>query len=333
VKRRHPLIDMVERGLRRCGAPPDNLVVAVSGGPDSVALLHALRELAGGRRLVVAHLNHRLRGAESDADEAFVRSLQARLAGTELRSEQADVAGQARSEGENLESVARRMRYDWLQRVACAAGLGWVATGHTADDQAETVLHRLLRGSGLKGLRGIAPCRELGAGVRLVRPLLAVRQGEVLAYLDHLGESYRQDSSNLDRRFTRNRIRLDLLPRLAEEYNPEVVAALCRLAEQAEETYQAEESQARALLAEAELPRAGGLLVFDRRHLAAAPRHRVREMFRLVWEREGWPAGEMGYDAWEQVAAVALGETGAADLPGGVHIHGRERVVQVGRGG
>jgi tRNA(Ile)-lysidine synthase len=320
------LVRKVVQALRRAGAV-GRLVVAVSGGPDSVALLRALRE-AGAGPLLAAHLNHQLRGAESDGDEAFVRELCDGLS-VECRCGRIDMRGAAGSERGNLEAVARRLRYDWLARVAAEAGAGWVATGHTADDQAETVMHRLLRGAGLKGLRGIAARRGLAAGVALVRPLLAATREEVMAYLGAAGQAYRQDSTNFDPTLTRNRIRHRLLPLLAAEFNPHVAAGLGRLAEQAEETYAQEEAEARALLAAAELPRAGLLLVFDRTPLAEAPRPRVREMFRLVWEREAWPMADMGFESWERVATAALGGA-AADLPGGIHICGRERVIQVG---
>jgi tRNA(Ile)-lysidine synthase len=277
--------------------------------------------------LIAAHLNHQLRGAESNADESFVHELCARQ-GIDCVCEQ--LAVQPVAEGSNLEATARTLRYDALTRIARARGAVWVATGHTSDDQAETVLHRLLRGTGLKGLRGIAPRRELMSGVTLIRPLLAVSRAEVIAYLDKIGQSSRQDSSNLDPAFTRNRIRHELLPLLAHEYNPEITAVLSRVAGQAEEVYAAEEEQARALLLAAELPRAGDLLVFDRQQLGTVPRGRLREMFRLVWEREDWPMGAMGFDAWERVAAVALGELATTDLPGKIRVHCRERVVQVG---
>jgi tRNA(Ile)-lysidine synthase len=328
VNRPPPLVRQVEQALRRLGVA-GGVVVAVSGGPDSVALLRALRDARGAGPLVGAHLNHQLRGAESDADEAFVRDLCAGLS-LDCRCQRLDVRAAADAEGANLEGVARRLRYEWLARVAGEAGAGWVATGHTADDQAETVLHRLLRGTGLKGLRGTAPRRDLAPGVALVRPLLAATRAEVMAYLGAAGQSYRQDSTNLDTALTRNRIRHRLLPLLAAEYNPEIVARLGRLAEQAEEVYAAAEEQARALLAAAELPRAGGLLVFDAMRLAAAPRQRLRELFRLVWQREGWPMGAMGFDAWERVAAAAVDEAAAVDLPGGLRVRRRGRVVQVG---
>ncbi len=328
MKRPPPLARKVEDALRRCGAG-GGLVVAVSGGADSVALLRALCEARGAGPLTVAHVNHQLRGAESDADEGFVRELCAGLS-VECRCERIDVRGAAAVEGENLEAAARRLRYDWLARVAGQFGAAWVTTGHTANDQAETVLHRLLRGAGLRGLRAIAVRRPLAGGVSLVRPLLSATRDEVLAYLEALGQPYRQDSSNADPALTRNRIRHRLLPLLAAEYNPQVVAVLGRIAEQAEDVYCREEEQARALLAAAELPRAGAMVVLDAERLAAAGRPRLREALRVLWEREGWPVSGMSFDAWERVAAVVIGEETAADLPGRVHVRRRGRVVQIG---
>jgi tRNA(Ile)-lysidine synthase len=223
------------------------------------------------------------------------------------------------------------VRYDWLRQVAQDAGSRWVATGHTADDQAETLLHRLLRGTGLHGLRGIAGQRPLAPDVTLVRPLLAVPRSQLLAYLESLGQPYRQDSSNENLRLTRNRIRHELLPLLRERYNPAIVSVLCHLAAQAEEAAHEVELAAAALLTAAERPRAGPLLVFDRAVLTAAPAHQVRAMFRLLWEREGWPRGEMNFVAWDRMAAVARGELVAVDLPGGVRVRCRERVVHLER--
>jgi tRNA(Ile)-lysidine synthase len=332
-----PLPRAVRLVLAQLGAASQGMVVAVSGGPDSVALLHALLALRGreGPLLVLAHLNHQLRGAESDEDEEFVRDLHGRLVAEghrelHFRCERLDVGGQAH--GENLESVARRVRYAWLTRVAEEACLRFVATGHTADDQAETVLHRLLRGTGLRGLRGIALRRSLSPGVDLIRPLLRTTRAEVLAYLDELGQPSRQDSSNICLDYTRNKIRHQLLPLLVREYNPALPAVLTRLAEEADAAYQIEEAHAAALLAAAELPRAGTMLIFDRAALAAAPRHQVRAMFRLVWEREHWPADAMSFDAWDRLAGVAFGEAPAVDLPGNLRVRARERVVQLGPG-
>jgi tRNA(Ile)-lysidine synthase len=333
VGTRTELVDRVARFLATLPTPAGPEVVAVSGGPDSVALLRALLTARGAAPLVLAHLNHQLRGSDSDADEAFVAALHARLAAggasLTLRCERIDVAARARDEGGNLEDVARRVRYGWLAEVARAAGASWVATGHTADDQAETVLHRLLRGTGLKGLGGIPARRELAPGIEVVRPLLRVPRAEVLAYLEAEGQEFRRDASNADPRLTRNRIRHELLPHLARHYNPAIVSVLCRLAEQAGEVQAREESAARTLLAEAELPRAGAVRVFDRARLSGASRHRVREALRLLWRREGWPEGGAGFDAWERAAAVVFGEAAAVDLPGGVRVRRKGRVVQV----
>jgi tRNA(Ile)-lysidine synthase len=331
------LVRKVERWLRRQEIGDGGIVVAVSGGPDSVALLRALlaaRPPRSGNTMVVAHLNHRLRGAESEADAAFVRELHDQLArghpALALRCEALDVAESARAEHANLEAVARRVRYDWLADRARETGAQWIATGHTADDQAETVLHRLLRGTGLQGLRGIAARRTLSSGLEVVRPMLSVTRAEVMEYLENEQQAYRVDSTNADLRFTRNRIRHQLLPHLARRYNPEIVTALCRLAAQADEAYRRVGALAHSLLAETELPRAGGLLIFDRQRLADAPRSLVCEMLRLVWARENWPTGRMSFTAWERIGDTAQGRAPAVDLPGGVRIRCKERVVQLG---
>jgi tRNA(Ile)-lysidine synthase len=299
-----------------------------------VALLCALATLGRSPNLGIAHFNHGLRGEESDADEEFVRQLHAQLAadgsvGATFHCFRADTARTARLEKGNLEAVARRVRYDWLARIAVESGAPWIATGHTTEDQAETVLHRLMRGTGLKGLRGIAARRRLVNNVELIRPMLTLSRTDVLSYLEDIGQPYRTDSSNRDPRFTRNRIRHELLPLLKQEFNPNIVAVLSHLARQADDAYQLELEQARALLAATEQPRAGSQLIFDRRPLAAAPRPVVRAFFRLVWEREGWPMGRLGFAAWDRLAGVVFAETGGADLPGNIRVRGKERVVQI----
>jgi tRNA(Ile)-lysidine synthase len=330
----------VEQFVGRVDKNGQPWVVAVSGGPDSVALLRALVQLRATQStsapLVVAHFNHQLRGQDSDGDERFVRQLHDALkargvAGLEVRCGRTDVGARARQEKGNVESVGRKIRYDWLAETARSVAAPFVATGHTADDQAETVLHRLLRGTGLKGLRGIAARRSLTLGIQLVRPLLRVTRAEVLAYLQAEGQAYREDASNANRNFTRNRIRHELLPQLAREYNPAIASLLGQLAEQASQAYQNQEAKVHDLLVEAERPRAGNLLVFAAPRLVAEPRHLIREVFRQVWTREGWPLAAMGFREWDRLAAVTCGETPAVDLPGGVRVRRRQHVVQIGR--
>jgi tRNA(Ile)-lysidine synthase len=309
-------------------------VVAVSGGPDSVALAHVLLGMRRAGRLqglVFAHLNHQLRGADSAADEAFVRALPAAWGadGVLCRSERLDIALLTKEAGGNLEDTARQARYRWLAEVARAEGATWVATGHTADDQAETVLFRLLRGSGLQGLGGMAPRRPLADGLDLIRPFLASRRADVMQYLHAHQLAFCTDASNGDLRLSRNRLRHELLPHLRENYNPAVQDVLCRLALQAQAVQAELSERALALLREAELPRGGGVLVFRADILAAQPAHRLAEVFRLVWRREGWPLDAMGYDAWQRLHAVVAQRCKAWEFPGPVRARRVGAVLQL----
>jgi hypothetical protein len=163
-----------------------------------------------------------------------------------------------------------------------------------------------------------------------VRPLLRITRADIIVYLKGLNQPFREDSTNSDPSYTRNRIRAELLPYLAERYNPAVAAALARLAEQAEEIYRDEEIAAVSLLTAAELPRAGTILVFGRARLAAAPRRHTRAALRLAWAREGWPLDAMSYDAWGRLAGVAYGDADQLDLPGRIRARIRGRVLQLG---
>lgn len=293
--------------------------VAVSGGADSVALLRALRAVPV--PVVVAHVNHQLRGVDSDADEAFVRALCDSL-GVPCFVKAVDVA--ALAAGANLEATAREVRYQFFAEVCEQTGAKWVATAHTADDQAETVLHRLIRGTGLQGLRGIASERDT-----IVRPLLACSRADVLAHLAEIGQPYREDASNADPRFTRNRIRHELLP-LLRTFNPDVVSALSRVAEHASEAHEIVTHAARELLVRAELPRAGNAVILDAVALGGS-RVLIRAVLRLLWEREGWPLGGMSFDSWQRAVEVACRDAGACDFPGGVTMRHTGRVVQLAR--
>ncbi len=213
-------------------AEGDRVLVAVSGGPDSVALLAVLIKLRKrlGIELALGHLNHGLRGTEADEDQRFVRGL-ARRHKLRFRCRKADISARRRAQGGSLEEVARSARYAFLRRAARELGAHVLAIGHTADDNAETLLMNLLRGAGLRGLAGIPISRPEGE-LRLVRPLLEVTRAEVLEFLDKNGLSFRTDASNADTSLTRNRIRAELLPQLAEQYNPSVASLLAGTAEQ-----------------------------------------------------------------------------------------------------
>ena len=222
------MIERVAASIARYGmfAPGQRVGVAVSGGADSVCLLLVLRELAPrwGLNLSVLHLNHQLRGAESDADERYVAEL-ASQCGLDLRAAREDVLKIVSEGGDNLEQAARRVRREFFLGFIRQGVLDRVALGHTRSDQAETVLFRFLRGAGTAGLAGMRPVTREG----LVRPLLEIERAEVEQFLVDRGVAWREDASNRDLRFARNRIRHDLLPRLAQE-NPAVTATLARLA-------------------------------------------------------------------------------------------------------
>ena len=263
--------------------PGQRLAVAVSGGSDSLALLLLLRRHAERRRLQlsVAHFHHGLR-PEADADAEFAASWARRLAlpfwlcrSTALRPEMP-----------NLEAAARRRRYRFFSRLLALSppAADAVATGHTADDQAETVLLRLLRGTGPSGLSAIQPVLRARRG-SILRPLLPFHRDELQAWLRAEGASWREDASNRDSRRRRNRIRHELLPALERDYNPRLRRRLAALAElvQAEEQVWAElTAQDRGLAA----PIEGAGLQVETMRLAALPLARLRRLLR-AWAEEG----------------------------------------------
>lgn len=216
-------------------AAGETVIVGVSGGPDSVCLLHVMAGLRTelGMDLHVAHLDHMLRGEEARADADFVAELAASL-GLPFTVQHTDVEAYRSVERLSLEEAARKVRYRFLAGVAQTAGSSTVAVGHTADDQAETILMRLLRGTGVPGLYGMQACmirEEPGCrAIRIVRPLLETTRAEVEAYLSSIQASAREDSSNLSHSYFRNRIRRELLP-ILRKYNPRVDQALLRMAD------------------------------------------------------------------------------------------------------
>ena len=218
-----------EHGLLKAG---DRVGVAVSGGPDSVALLRVLLELRAELGIVVLavlHFNHKLRGQESEADEGFVRALAEKHGLESLRAE-GDTAAAAESGGKGVEAAARTLRYEFFADVLRSGKMDCIATGHTLDDQAETVLMRVLRGAGMRGLASIRPMVRVGER-HIVRPLLGVRRSDVVEYLREAKQDFREDASNRDPKFLRNRVRHELLPLLERGYNPQIAEALAQMAE------------------------------------------------------------------------------------------------------
>jgi tRNA(Ile)-lysidine synthase len=313
------------------------VLVAVSGGADSVALtrgLHALHREGDGR-LVLAHFNHRLRGAESDADEAFVRQLAEQLG---LRF----VVGSAVSNlaaggsGEGIEGAARQARYDFLAGAVGQCGARYVATAHTADDNIETVLFNVLRGTGLAGLAGIPRTRTLNESATIVRPLLDATRAVVLGYLQMIGQSYRDDSTNRLDDYTRNRIRLQLLPLLERDYNRRVRESLLRLSQIAGQTEDFFAQQAEAVLGVAARRVPGGV-EFDLKQMAHLHPALIRHVLFVAWQEQGWPLQDMSYEKWEGLRALiattdrANAQRSPQTCPGGVHAERSGDLVRLTR--
>ncbi|HLJ28458.1 MAG TPA: tRNA lysidine(34) synthetase TilS [Candidatus Angelobacter sp.] len=317
-------------------APGERVAVAVSGGADSVALLRVLLELRErlGVVLFVAHFNHMIRGAEADSDEQFVRNL-AQEFDLEFYSSSGDAPAYAREHRMSLETAARELRHAWLAELAGERKLDKIATAHTQDDQAETVLMRLLRGAGTRGLAGISPWHRQKA---LIRPLLTVTRQEVEAYLQGLKQPWREDSTNRDLRHARNRVRHELLPVLQRDYNPSVRQTLAELAEVAreeEEYWQEELTGLMARLVRCGKPSRSGrsnrqqtTLALDLTALQSLPLATQRRLLRAVGDQFGV--------AWEfkhiQELLLFAKRTRVAkelELPGGLVARSSLRELQI----
>lgn len=319
------------------------VLVAVSGGADSVALLRALAAVAGREtagefstlgasgsggpalgRLVVAHFHHGLRGPEADADARFVEDL-CRQLGVECvigRAIEADAVepglcapfsdlkpGASSLKPATSEEASRVARYRFLIATTQRVGARYVAVAHTADDQAETVLHHVLRGTGLAGLAGMPRARELADGIALVRPLLAARRAAVRAYLADIGQTFREDSSNADSGYTRNRLRNELLPTLAADYNPQIIEALVRLSSLAADAQELIVAQAGDIAVDAVVRRQPNRIVLQTARLSNTPRHLIRETLMLCWREQDWPLAAMGHNEWTLLAEMATEPT------------------------
>jgi tRNA(Ile)-lysidine synthase len=287
--------------------------VAVSGGADSVALLRLLLELRSeiGMVLSVVHFNHQLRGEDADQDEEFVAQL-ARQYKVGVHFGRGDVADFAASNHLSLEAAARKMRYGFFRGLLLEGRVSQIATAHTLDDQAETVLLRVTRGAGSRGLAGIYPQLAVASGSSIVRPLLGAKRQDLEAYLKSLGQAWREDASNRDLRHTRNRVRHGILPRLERNLNPRVREALAETAEiaRAEEDYW-EREMARVL---PELWNVD-LRALDRSRLANAPLALRRRIVRAAAESLGL---RLEFHHVEDILALAqTGDARSAMLPEG----------------
>lgn len=306
-------------------SPGDKLVVGVSGGADSIALLHglvALSRLDGWQfRLHVAHLHHGIRGAEADGDETFVRETAAslRLPST---MERVDVPDEARRSQMTLEEAARFCRYTFLERVCRLTEAGAVAVAHHADDNAETVIQRLFRGTALRGLAGMRPKRPLSSSsnVQLVRPMLNFRRDDIRAFLQRENIAFREDSTNEATKATRNRIRHEILPLIERTINPQVVEALQRLSEHAAGLHDHLNETAVRLLASLIVHEDESEVVLDASGLTKKRWIVQTEAIRLAYHKLTPHERDLTFRHLSAVADLAAdsGSGRSIDLPGGI---------------
>lgn len=308
----------------------ESVLLGVSGGPDSMALLHLFwavnREAGWQLRLHVAHLNHQLRGKEAEADAAFV---QAAADGLEIpcTTDTRDIAALAEKESGGIEEVARRERYAFFERTCLKIGAKTIAVAHHADDNAETILHRILRGTGVRGLGGIPRSRSLvpDSDLRVIRPLLRFTRKAILRYLADAGIVYREDQSNQSHDSMRNRIRNVILPEIERQVNPQVSDALNRLGEQAQwvEEYLAE--TVHRTFETLIVSRTDQILTLNCDALAKKSRIVQTEIIRLAYRSFGLGEQDLSFahltSALDLIADPASGKQ--IHLPGGMSIEKR----------
>jgi len=309
-------------------AKGDRVLAAVSGGADSVCLLKALfclrREL--GIEIVVANMDHCLRGSESEAESFFVKKLAHEL-GLELRHKKVKVRSGG-DRGSSLEEKARQKRYAFLKQAASRSGCNVIATGHTMDDQAETVLMRIIYGSSLAGISGIYPARDEG-GYTLVRPLIRTARKEILQFLKNDRQPFVEDSSNRDLKYVRNRVRHRILPYL-EKYNPRLKRSLSNLSDTLREDF---------IFLAAERKKAagagGGAFSVEIKDLVLQPKAIRKEVLKALFTRAGGRLKKLTHRHWMDMDYfIRTSEKGRSlDLPGGIRIAKRGGEVVFERAG
>lgn len=299
--------------------PGDRLGIAVSGGADSVALLRAMLELRRelGLVLSVVHVHHGIRGTEADSDAAFVEAL-AREHNLELHHSRVDAPAVAREKRLSLEAAGRHIRYKYFNELIDAGTLDRIATAHTFDDQAESVLLRIIRGAGLNGIAGIYPTLAESEGesdIRIIRPLLGTHRAEIIDYLNSLHQSWREDATNADISFARNRVRHELLPLLERDYNPAVRDVLNNLADiaRADNDFISKQAQQAA----------SDIVDEHSRQLRAAPLLQLPIALQrqvLIFVASRITGSRLAFEEVEDLRKLAAGEISARDLPGGVQV-------------
>lgn len=311
-----------------------SILIGVSGGSDSVALTRIIQSLVTQPNHVsIAHFNHQLRGKNSDADEEFTERLATecgfrffceRSNSALIQTEKQQSNWTASNQGEGLESLARRDRYEFFCRIAKQIGARYLALAHTRDDQVETILHRIFRGAGWRGLQGIPSSRELETGITLIRPFLKTDKAAILEYLDNCGQDFRTDESNFSGEFTRNRIRNELIPLINEIFDKDITESVESVAEisrdvadylspQVEDTFERhiKISKHESKPAEIRIVHSAGLETLI-----------LTEVLHSAWKKCGWPLQQMTRQKWMLLCQqIQTSEPNHINLPGNLTSH------------
>lgn len=305
--------------------PEDVVLATVSGGPDSVYMLNALIKIKNKfkvKEAIVCNIDHGLRGKESRKDSLFVKGLAKRL-GLRFIHKKLALKGKRYKEL-SLEEMAREKRYDFFKKAARDAGANVIATGHTLDDQAETVLMRLIKGSSLKGIVGISPARE-EAGLRFIRPLIEIEKAEIMQYLEAAGIKHRIDRTNLEDIYFRNIVRSKIIPFL-EKYNPRLKRVLFNLAEHLREDSEFIAS-AKNEAGRGTIKSDGKSIKIDLKDIVVQPRAIQKEILRDMLDKSGGLVKKLSFRHWKEMDALIRykGKGKSIDLPGGIRITKTDR--------
>ena len=317
-------MNLVERVLKTIRnyemlKPNDTVLIAVSGGQDSMFLLQAMNYLKTKlklKKLVVCNLDHGIRGKESAEDSLFVKT-RAEDLNLGFIHKKIDLS-KKRSKGSSMEEAARKERYEFFNEAALSAGANVAATGHTLDDQAETILMRIIKGASLKGIVGISPVRE-ERGIRIIRPLFELEKGEIEKYLDERGLEYRIDSTNKEPLYFRNVVRKEILPFL-EKYNPRLKRALCSLAEHLREDLEFIRESKEALRHKPK--EADGVLEIKLKDLIVQPKALQKEVLRDALDKIGGEVKRLSFRHWKEAEQLITRKRkgSSLDLPGDIRI-------------
>lgn len=313
------LIEQVLKTIRNYDMlkPKETILVAVSGGPDSTFLLHALNRLKRKldiKRIVVCNLDHGLRGMESKEDSLFVKRCSKELGFYFIHKR----ISLKKDKSLSTEESARKKRYEFFKEAAKRTSASAIATGHTLDDQAETILMRLIKGSSLKGIVGIAPLREED-GIRFIRPLLELEKQDIEKYLDAQGIDYRVDSTNIEPIYFRNVVRREIIPFL-ERYNPRVKRVLFNLAGHLREDLEfikEEKSKSRKGISFK-----NGYLVLKLKDIVVQPKALQKEILRDALDKIGGEVKRLSFRHWKEMDyLLKFKRKGSSlDLPGRVRV-------------